>query len=351
MDVVTNAKVAFVLERYALDDVSEICLRTRAMATALAERGHDVTVLTTCSRYPGQWNNDVAEGESTIDSLSVVRFRLEQRLVHRLDRPAKWLASYNTLAAKVWGHSVGPVCPGYRPYLDQFGPLFDAVFFTGAWGYLVSEGMGRVRNAVLCPAPWEDRTHQGKQAATLLRQARGVALASSAEEKRLRTATEYPWSCPTFVIGAAPDPLPSPSYRSKRLTLVDGPFLLAFGHYSPAADRLLEAFQLFRQAHGDTSFEDDRSERMSAKNVRLVLAGDDRFPHDPGNGVVSLGPVDDTARESLMRHALAVVHADPCIRLSTGLLSAWMQGCPTLIHAGSTDLQPVLDAIGKECVF
>ncbi len=351
MDVASRSKIAFVVERYALDEVGEAARRTRAMATAMASRGHDVTVLTTCARDPDRWENGVAEGKSSIDGVQVVRFRLTKVKTDWLGGPAKWLAPYHSAAGRLWSVSLGPACVGYRRYLDHLGYLFDAVFFTGTWGYLVSEGVRRVRNAVLCPPAIDDTSRVGRHASDLLRAARAVAVATASEEQRLRKETKQPWPCPTFVTGAAPDPLPAMTLRMRRMNLVDGPFLLCVGHHGPAADRLVEAFRFFREAHADTPLEDDTGERMSVRDVRLVLAGDYRFPHAPEHGILSLGPVDDTVRGVLMHRALAVVHPDPGNRLPTELLVAWSQGRPTLVHTGVPDLQPVLDVIGKECVY
>ena len=351
MDIRSRTKIAFVVERYALDEVGESGRRTRAMAAAMAARGHDVTVLTTCAREPDRWENGCADGKSPLEGINVVRFRLTSSKNEWLSRPAKMLAPHHPAAGRFWSKSLGPNCAGFRRYLEHLGYLFDAVFFTGAWGYLVTEGVPRVRNAVLCPPPIEDPSRRAGHADTLFRAARAVAVATPEDKVRLREETGRTWPCPTYLTGAGPDPMPTQSLRMKRMRLVDGHYLLHVGHFGPATQKLVEAFRFFREAHAGTRLEDDTGERMSVGDVRLVLAGDDRFPHAPEEGILSLGPVDDHARSVLLHRALAVVHPDPTNRLPTALLAAWTEGRPALVHAGCGALAPVLDHVGAEYVY
>lgn len=255
-------------------------------------------------------------------------------------------------AGRLWPVSQGPTCVGYRRYLEHLGYMFDAVFFCGSWGYLVTEGISRVRNAVLCPAPMDDPSRtSGRHAQALFRAARAVAVAIPEEEQRLREETGRKWPCPTYVTGAAPDPMPEQTYRLKRMRLVDGPYLLHVGHFGPATQGLVEAFRFFKEAHAGTPLEDDNGDRMSLRDLRLVLAGDYRFPHAPEEGILSLGPVDDGVRSVLLHRALAVVHPDPKNRLPVAVLAAWAHGRPALVHGGAGALASVLDRVGSEYIY
>ncbi len=351
MDIRSRMRVAFVVECYALDEVGEAGRRTRAMVTALAARGHDVTVLTTCARRPDRWENECGEGKSAIDGVSVVRFRLAPDPNAWLRKPAGVLAPYHARAGALWSRTLGPVCTGYRRYLDHLGYLFDAVFFSGSWGYLVTEGVPRVRNAVLCPTAAADPSRRSEHAKTLFRAVRAVAVATEEEEAHLRTDSGRSWPCPTYVIGAGPDPVPNLQLRSKRMRLVDGPFLLHVGHHGPATTDLVQAFQFFREAHADTPLEDDAGQRMSVGDVRLVLAGDLRFPHVPDQGILCFGPVDDAVRSVLVQRSLAVVEHDPDCRVPTGLISAWNQQRTALVRGRRAALASVLDHAGAEYVY
>lgn len=352
MDIRSRTKIAFVVERCALDEAGEAGRRTRAMAAAMAARGHDVTVLTTCARDPDRWENGCADGKSAVDGITVVRFRLAVDEQAWWGRHAKQFALKHPKLVPAGSVSLGPTCVGYGRYLDHLGYLFDAVFFSGAWGYLVTHGISRVRNAVLCPPPVDDPTRASKsQAQSLFRAARAVAVATPEEKRLLREETGCSWSCPTYVVGAAPDPTPEMTFRMKRMRVVDGPYLLHVGHFGPSTAPLIESFRFLREAHADTPLEDDQGERMSVRDVRLVLAGDWRFPHAPEQGVLSLGPVDDAVRTVLLRRALAVVHPDPRNRLPVGLLSAWAQGRPTLVRGNLGALAPVLERAGSEYMY
>jgi glycosyltransferase involved in cell wall biosynthesis len=69
-----------------------------------------------------------------------------------------------------------------------------------------------------------------------------------------------------------------------------------------------------------------------------VLAGDFAHPHAPEDRIVSLGPVDDTVRRSLLQSTLAVLQCDSRLHLPVSLIEAWSLGRPTLV----TDPHPAL---------
>jgi hypothetical protein len=349
MDLTARTKVAFVVERYGMEEPTEAGRRTRAMANAMAARGHDVTVLTTCARRLDDWRNEMAEGQGTLEDIRLVRFRVAHSGLPRVAKTAGALMTLHPAAGLVWSNAVGPVSVGYRRHLDRLGHLFDAVFFCGAWGYLVTEGVRRVRNAVLCPPPCDDPTRKHGHAKALLRAARAVAVATPDERDLLTAQTGHAWRCPTFLVGACPEPPGKERRRGARL--VDGPYLVQVGPHGPSTEHLLESFRFFRDAHGSTSFEDDDGGWFEGRDVRLVLAGDFAHPHQPNAGVLALGPVDDENRALLVQQSLGYVHADPSVRIPAGLLEAWTLGKATLVRGKSAVLAPILERAGGEYTY
>jgi glycosyltransferase involved in cell wall biosynthesis len=330
MDLRARRKLAFVVERYGAEEPAEFVRRTRALASAMADRGHDVTVLTSCSRLGDDWTNEYAEGESPLDGVRVVRFasqgprhtRRERLLAHPLVQRFAW-------AQQAWLQAAGPISPALQQYLRRFGPLFDAVFFTGAWTALPLQGMALVRNPVLAPAPMVDPSHRRGHAGALLASARAVLAASPEHLQALAKEAQAALSDPV-VVGACCEPLlkieSHASYQPVR-----GPFILYAGDQGPHVRRLAAAFRVFRDAHALTPFEDDVEGSFEGRDLRLVLAGDFEHEHAPEDRIVALGPVDDNVRQSLLASALAAIHCDRRLLLPVALIEAWTAGRPAIL--------------------
>lgn len=341
-DVRAKRKLAFIVERYGAHESSEASRRTRSMAAAMAARGHDVTVLASCSYSAGSWRNELDEGDSELDGVRVVRFRIARDRTAYGARALQALLKVRPATARYWARAHGPVCPAYVPYLERFGALFEALFVCGEWGWMALHALGRWPHVVLAPAPASDATRRLPHARNLVFQAAAIAVATADERDLL--ATEVGMELPPKVIitGACTEPysgddpllLPPP---------VSGPFLVCVGLPSPRIDQLVRDFCRFRDTHADAAFEDDQGRRMTASELRLVLAGAAGHGNDPNAGVVGYGPVDDQMRRRLLAYALATVHADASVRIPAGVLEAWSMGRPTLTSAGSAPFPCVFD--------
>lgn len=350
IDLNTRAKIAFVVERYGGDEAGEAGRRTRALAAALADRGHDVTVLTTCSREPGSRSDDVAPGETSLDGVRVVRFKSVRTGIERWTHRAKSERVKRALdAVAPWGRRLG--YDRYAEYLDHRGQLFDVVLFSGAWSDLATTGIGRVRRAVLAPPPVDGCTSSSHDAAALVRASRGIAVATAEEAGLIRRALGSGGNHSTFVLGACPEPCAACERRGAAEQVVDGPFLLCVAHDSVATASLVEAFRTFRDAYARTPFEDDLGRRFEGAQVRLVFGGDHRHAHAPSDGILSLGILDDVTRGRLVTGAIAVIHADPSAHLPQSLLEAWALGRPTIARVQSSALSTVFERAGAGYTF
>jgi len=341
MDLRARRKLAFVVERYGAEESTESGRRTRALAAAVAARGHDVSVLTTCTRLPGEWRNELAQGESFLDGVRVVRFptETERSVLGRHLSSRTWLARH-PWGRDVWLDAVGPASPAMVQYLHRLGALFDAVLFTGAWGPLPMRGARLVQTPILAPPPMDDPMRTLGHVPELLRGFRALALESDAQRDRLASEAGIAEQCDTFVIGACCEPLPSRARPFDVAQPVTDPFILYVGDNGSHVRRLVEAFRLFRDAHALTPFEDDVDDTFEGQDLRLILAGDFEHVHAPEDRVVSLGPVDDAVRHALLRKALVVVHCDARMQLPVSLIEAWSLGRPTL----TLDAHPLLRA-------
>lgn len=341
MEPRTRQKLALVVDRYGAEEVGEAGRRTRCIAAAAADRGHDVTVVTTCARTPGGWQNEHAEGETFLDGVRVLRFELEpeRRGV------AAWLRSAGRERLPRWLAGVvpdeRPMSSGLLQYLTRTRDSFDATVFSGAWGAMVRDGVAAVRTAVLAPPPIDAVSLGGADCAQLLMRAAAVLYAFPEQERLVQSRAACVPRHDAVVIGACSEPIsPKATSGFAPPQPVTGPFVLSVGGHGAASERLVRAFRAFRDAHASTPFEDDERGTFEGRDLRLVLAGDFAHPFAPEDRVLGIGPVDDAVRISLVRSALAVVHVDPAAQFPVQLIEAWGAGKPVVVM----DANPLLRA-------
>lgn len=336
MDLRNRRKLAFVVERYGAEEAGEAGRRTRAIAAALADRGHDVTVLTTCARTPGAWLHELAEGEASLDGVRLLRFKVDGP--PNATRLEKLQALANRLVRRTSRDDRGPSSANMEQYLARNGSQFDAVFFTGGWGPLAQRGAVVVRTPVVAPPPVDDPSRSDDACAAMLGRAQAVGYAFPGQEQLLSQRVHFTMPSARMVIGACQDPGPSSSSRFVSPQPVSGPFILLVGLHCPSTDRLVASFRSFRDAHATTPFENDVEGTFEGRDLRLVLAGDFGHPHMPQDRVLGIGPVDDQVRRSLLQSALAIVHADPSAQLPMSLIETWSVGRPSVV----TEAHPAL---------
>lgn len=337
MDLRSRRKLAFVVERYGAEEAGEAGRRTRAIAAALADRGHDVTVLTTCARSPGAWRNELADGETALDGVRLLRFKVDPSRATGLERLQEL---GNRLVGRAAHADHGPSSASMEMYLARAGSQFDAVFFSGGWGPLAQRGAVVVRTPVIVPPPVDDPSRSEETCAALMGRAQAIVYAHPGQEQILSKQLHFTLPAIRAMIGACQDPAQSPSPRFVSPQPVSGPFVLLVGVHGPSTDRLVEAFRAFRDAHATTPFENDVEGTFEGRDLRLVLAGDFAHPHVPQDRVLGIGPVDDQVRRSLLQSALAVVHADPSAHLPMSLIETWSLAKPAVV----SEAHPALSA-------
>jgi glycosyltransferase involved in cell wall biosynthesis len=123
-----------VVQRYGTEVVGGAERLCRGVAEGLAERGHDIEVLTSCARSYVTWANAYPEGVESINGVLVRRFRtVEERDMDSFN------ARSNELFGKphshddeiAWVEAQGPYAPGIVDHVHQIaGDCDRLLFFT-----------------------------------------------------------------------------------------------------------------------------------------------------------------------------------------------------------------------------
>jgi glycosyltransferase involved in cell wall biosynthesis len=316
-------KLACVIHRYGTDVTGGSETHCRSIAERLA-RQHDVTVLTTCARNYVTWRNAYPPGETTVNGVRVLRFRVARpRHLHafRDISDLVFTGSASLGEQERWFHENGPIVPELIEHLRSAESAYDRVLFWSYRYYPAFHGVHAVPGrAVLVPTAEEDPLIHAPILSSYFAQPRAY-LFLTPEERDLVTSRIQGTVPPSAIIGAGLDPpatIPSRDVLGSRG--IPQTFLLYVGRIerNKGCETLLRYFAAYL-AEGRTP-------------VSLVMAGPAIMPIPDHPLIRPLGYVPDTVRDALLAHARALVVPSPYESLSMVLLEGWNRRLPALVN-------------------
>jgi glycosyltransferase involved in cell wall biosynthesis len=317
-------RLACVVHRYGSDITGGSEAHCRSIAERLAAR-HDVTVLTTCASSYVTWRNAFPPGESTVNNVRTLRFRVERpRNLHAFrdisDLVFTGVAS--NAEQERWFDENGPVVPSLVDHLSAHAAGYDRVLFWSYRYYPAFHGVRAVPDrAVLVPTAEEDPLIHAPILSSYFSRPRAFGFLTP-EERDLVTARISGAAPPSAVIGAGLD---APTTQPDRALLeahgIPETFLLYVGRIerNKGCETLLRYFTAYLTNRGSP--------------IPLVMAGPAimAIPNHPL--VRPLGYVPDALRDALLAHARVLVVPSPYESLSMVLLEAWNRQVPALVNA------------------
>ncbi len=313
-------RLSFVVQRYGAEVAGGAEALCRSTARALAERGDEVTVLTTTARDYLTWEPHYAQGTERDGAVSVRRFAADPPDPHRSAELVRRLAlgAGDDGDEAAWALAQGPVAPGLlRALGDGAGRADAVVLFTYLYATTQLAMPLVADRAVLVPLAHDEPMLRFGLTRGLVRSAAGLAFMTP-EERRLVDDLHGLGDGPEAVVGAGLDPAPAGDGRRARAgRTLPVRFALYLGRVDVAkgVDALVRAHDAYRRNGG---------------SLGLVLAGrpagDPRLP----DWVVTTGFVDEGTRADLLDACEAVALPSPHESLSLVALEAWRAGRPTL---------------------
>ncbi len=308
------------------------------IATRLAARGHLVEVLTTCCRsFFDDWaENHLPTGETFEEGLMLRRFPVGVRDrpafddLNRelLDLPRRCLlpgvSPVESERAALWT-SENINSPLLENYLSRHQDDYQAFIFLPYLYGVILRGLPLVADrAWLQPCLHDEAYAYLPDVAHLFSQARGL-LFNSAGEMQLAARLYGPmiWSKGAVVgEGIELETLVADHQADLPPALAHRRFVLCLGRRDAGkgVDRLIAAFQIFRQAH-------------PASALCLALAGPGEGSYnDPAHGVLDLGLVSAAEKAALLHRCLALCQPSTHESFSRVLFEAWACGKPVVAH-------------------
>jgi glycosyltransferase involved in cell wall biosynthesis len=319
-------RIAIVVVRFGEGITGGAELHARLVGTRLAERGHDVTVLTTCAEDYVSWANVLPPGETPDGPLRVVRFpvRAERDLV-------RWEAAMQPILRRIWTdedeerllREQGPDVPALLDHLATHAHEYDVVIFFTLLYLPTVAGIPLVSDrAIVVP------TLHDEAASHLDAQARALCLArwvmwNSPEEQALAQRLYGVDDLPGAVAGVGVEVPPDAAARATAVRArfgLDRPYLLYAGRVDPdkGCAELIDHFM---------RWSDDRADLVLAGRAWMAIPDHPRIRH--------LGYVESPELWALMAGATGTVQPSRNESLSMASLESLAAGTPIVVTAGS----------------
>ncbi|HLH47621.1 MAG TPA: glycosyltransferase [Acidimicrobiales bacterium] len=321
-------RLAFVPPRFGRRVIGGSEAASRQVALGFSQRGWNVDILTTCSLDHYTWGNDLPEGVTVEDGVTVHRFpnqmhasrtglraqrKIQDGVIPTLDEQISWLS---------WRLSV----PGLFEHLLRSAEVYDAIVFDPYLFWTTTVCLPPVSDrAVVIPCLHDEVYARLDVVRPVLADPLGVWFQSEPEHRLAHSlgplAPHHAVTGMGVTVPAAYDPV---GFR-RRHGLDRRPFILFAGRREPEKgwDWLVSCFAEAVRHHGVDM------------DLVTIGVGDTREPPDLTDRVINLGSVSNRERDDAMAAALAYLQPSKMESFSLTIMEAWLAGTPVLAIEGS----------------
>lgn len=336
----TPLRLLIVVQRYGPEVRGGAEHAAREVAERLAQRGHEVEVLTTTARSYVDWSGDLAPGTEVVRGVTVHRLPVDPlrdadvfaRLHHRLGAA---VAPVDGGLQEAWRRAQGPCVPDLPRWLDAEAGRFDvAVFFTYLYATSTDGLPVAARHTATALVPCaHDEPPLALDVFDRIAHLADTMLFLTPEEAGL-VRRRFRLRGPHHVVGLGTEldlrPAPAPA----DLGTGGDPYLLYVGRIDPSKGTswLVDSFAAVQAAR--------------PSSLRLVLLGEAVVPPAEHPDVVLIGGADDATRDDAMRRAVALVHPSPYESFGMVVTEAWAAGTPVIAFGGNDVLRGHIERSG-----
>ncbi len=321
-------RLLFVVQRYGNEVFGGAEHFARSFATRLAERNHEVHVVTSCAVNYMDWADHYPPGDSHSDGVQIHRLSVRRPRNNEL---------FNALNVRVnagerpvplylqraWMELQGPRIDELPGWLAQHAPNFDvAVFFTylywSTWAGLPAAAPW-VRT-VLHPTAHDEPPLYLSIYDLMFRLPDGLGFLTPEEAELVGRRFRVRPPSVTTGVGLDLDVREDSAAFRRRFGLGDSPYLVFVGRVDPhkGSEELFEFFTAYK--------------RRRPGPLKLVIVGEQILPLPPHVDVVTTGWVDDATKHASMAGALALVQPSYFESFSIVLTEAWTHRRPALVQ-------------------
>lgn len=297
-------------------------------AEHLAERGHEVHVLTSTAHEYTTWRNEYPAVDSVINDVTVHRLPVRTERTPEIFGPMhSWMIHgpkpTPTFQQRRWADLTGPQVDGLEGWLQTNAPHFDVAIFMTYMYTTTTRGLtaaaGRVPT-ILQPTAHDEPSIWIPLFETVLRMPDAFLYFTTEEraivERRLRRGTVGS----VVGIGVSNYEVADPQLFRIAHGLDDSPFLLYVGRVD-SGKGTVEAAKFFAEY-----------QRRNHSDLKLVVAGEviAEMPQHPD--IFYTGFLDERMKRSAMAGSMALLQPSYFESFSIVLCESWMQGRPALVQ-------------------
>jgi glycosyltransferase involved in cell wall biosynthesis len=328
-DVTRRLRFTIVVSRYGEDILGGAEKHARDVAEALATRGHDVRVLTTCAKHYSTWANEVPAGVTRMHGVEIERHRIPLRRLVGLDDVLKTIACAlpsRKKLADAWYVAAGPVCPALVRRAVEETKTRDLVVHFSFQLWVTAKALDANHDAAIVPLVHDEPPTYTERAAETFRQPRMIIANTEEEWARIRSVAG-PRCAPGVIvaIGMTAAPPIDPSFHMP----VQGPYLLVLGRLAKAKP-VFETWRRLRKLDAPLVWQ---GRTLSFRDVTLLAVGERHRAFEAEPGIVNLGFVDDHTRWQLLGRATALINPSQHESLSAVLLESWACEVPVVVSS------------------
>jgi glycosyltransferase involved in cell wall biosynthesis len=324
-------RILYSVQRYGLDIVGGSESACRQFAEHLVQRGHDVSVITSCARSYVDWQNVYPEGDEVINGVVVHRLPVSDirraehfgpldRLMHEGPHPVPMAAQLR------WAKAMGPHLVDQRRWLLEHAHEFDVAIFmtylyaTTTLGLPVLAG---VVPTILQPTAHDEPPFRVGLMDSLFRLP--DAMLFFTPEEREVVANRFGIDPMGNVVGIGIDLHEKGDVAAFRSAygIGDSPYLLYAGRLDPmkGALELADFFRAYKERNGG--------------DLKLVFAGEEVVPLPPHPDMCFTGFLSEDMKQGALAGALALVQSSYFESFSIVLCESWVQHRPALVQGAS----------------
>lgn len=321
-------RLLYVVQRYGLEVAGGSELACRRFATALADRGHEVHVLTSCAVSYFDWANHYPPGESEIDGVVVHRLPVPAPRSERFFAPlnARVFGANVRLPLHVqeqWMHQQGPLLPDLAPWLHASAAGYDAVIFFTYLYYTTWRGLPAAAGAtatVLHPTAHDEPPIHLPLFDPIFRLPSALAYLSEEERDFVQRRFRLTTTGEVIGLGTSTAGADDVAGAAERTGLGSRPYLCFVGRIDPAkgSKELFEYFVAYKQRRPGP--------------LALAMVGEEVRPLPPHPDVVMTGFVDEATKRALVAGSKALVQPSYFESFSMALNEAWSLGRPAVVQ-------------------
>ncbi len=316
-------RVAYLVPRYGVEVIGGAEHAARRLAENLIDAGWTVDVYTTTALDAATWGHAYPEGPTSVNGVTVHRFRSGERSADFDTQSQAVLAAPNqarTVDANRWIDLQGPTCP----------EALDAAAASDAdlvllYPYLYWPTVHAVRRlgtrTVLHPAAHDEPPIYLPIFKDVFTRTGGLVFMDMAERELTERVVPNVAAVPQALIGLGVDPQPGTDDARAELGVGHDPFVLCLGRVDElkGTTYLAEWFAAYKTRRPGPT--------------KLVFAGPVNTAPPPHPDIIVTGPVSETVKWGALREAALLVSPSAHESFSLVLLEAWSVGTPALVDA------------------